>query len=227
MFEICLHNQPLKTPKGNLFKVPTLVLAKAIEGEWQRDPTSHYLKKSLTSLAATTLDQVAINRKIYEEDILRRLETDTLLFWEERPRDLVNLQEEKWLPLIKKVNQNLGLHLKPTTSLALPNLTLQEEQIIKCWLSHQPVFGITGVAYLINLTGSFCLSYLSVEGALKPEKAWEMSLLHEKEQRRLWGEDSEVLEREAEKKSEFLKTIQFINLSCSENRKENGHVTLR
>jgi chaperone required for assembly of F1-ATPase len=134
MYDVHVHHQLLKTPQGNPFQVPTLSLAQAIEEEWEKAPECHYQRKPLTSLAATALDRVAPNRETYVQDILALVSKDSLLFWETKPETLVKLQEEKWAPILEEINEWLGLHLNPTTSLTIQPLSPEEETRVKDFL---------------------------------------------------------------------------------------------
>ena len=95
MYDIYVNSQFLKTPKGNPIEVPTLGLARAIEEEWVKDNSPHYLKKPLTSLVATALDLIAEDREQYVNEIIQSISTDTLLYWASSPESLCQLQEKK------------------------------------------------------------------------------------------------------------------------------------
>lgn len=212
MFNVIIQNKPLKTPKGNLFQVPTLALVKVIEEEWDRDPALHYKQKPLTALVATALDRVAGAEGTYISFITQSLSQDTILFWSSSPTSLVKLQEEKWDPLIKKINEVLKLSLKPTFELSIKDLSSQEEEKLRHFLKQLTIFQVAGFSHLISLTSSFCISFLLFQKKLSPEEAWGLAHLHEREQRRIWGGDQEVLLNEELQYKEFLKTIQFLKL---------------
>lgn len=210
MYDVHVHNQLLNTPQGNPFQLPTLSLAKAIEEEWEKAPERHYQRKPLTSLAATALDRVAPEREVYIQEILSMISKDLLLFWETKPASLVELQEEKWAPMLKEVNGMLNLHLEPTTSLAIQPLSLEEETRVKGFLLGQCNFKLAVLCHLLTLTSSFCLSFLVMENRLSPEEAWELAHLHEHHQRLKWGEDPDALALEQSQWVEFLETVRFL-----------------
>jgi len=212
MGDVRVDGRALKTPQGRLFQTPTLALSKAIEAEWEEDPSPSFQQKPLTSLTATALDQVAISRDSFITYALHAISRDVLLFWAETPSSLVTLQEEKWAPLIKDVNRRLNLSLGPTLSFSPPPLLPTDEQRIREILEQATDFKLTGFCHLLTLTSSFCLSYLVLEDCLSAEEAWALAHLHEHTQRRLWGEDEETLLQEKTHYEEFLETVRFLRL---------------
>ena len=212
MFEIYVQNKFLKTPLGNLIQVPTLALARAIEEEWEKDPSPYYQQKPLTSLVATALDQVEEARTTYIAHVIQAVPKDVILFWASMPDSLVKLQEEKWAPLIEEVNLALGLSLKPNFSLSIASLSSEEENKVKEFLDRQTTFKLAGFVHLLTLTSSFCISFLVIQSCLSPEKAWSLAHLHEHDQRHTWGEDEEALILEKSQREEFLETIRFLKL---------------
>lgn len=212
MFDIYVHHRFLKTPQGKPVQAPTLALAKAIEEEWERDPSPHFRQKPLTSLVATALDLVSEARDSYVYFVFQAVTRDVILFWETSPESLMKLQEEQWSPVIEEINESLGLNLRHTTSLTMPSLSSDEENQIKELLARLTDFKLAAFVHLVKLTSSFGLSYLVIQNRLSPEKAWELAHLHEHEQRRVWGEDREAIAHEKDQLNEFLETVHFLKL---------------
>lgn len=212
MFDIYIKNKFLKTPEGNLFEVPTLALARAIEEEWENDPSPHYGQKPLTSLAATTLDRIAEARESYISYIVQSVPRDVILFWSPEPETLMKLQEKEWQPLIQKINQALGLKLESTPLLSVPALSPPEEEKVRTFLYHLTTFQLSGFVHLLTLTSSFAISYLLFKDELKPDAAWDLAHLHEHEQQRMWGKDMEAVAHEKAAKEEFLETLRYLAL---------------
>ena len=212
MYDIYVKNEFLKTPEGNPFEVPTLALARAIEEEWEKDPSPHYGQKPLTSLVATTLDRVEDARESYISYIVQSLPRDVILFWAPEPAALVKLQEKEWKPLIEKINEALGLKLVSTPLLSLPALSPQDEEKVRTFLYHLSTFQLSGFVHLLTLTSSFAISYLLFKGELTPEAAWNLAHLHEHEQQRVWGKDPEAIAHEKASYVEFLETLRYLAL---------------
>lgn len=212
MFDIYIKNEFLKTPEGNPFEVPTLALARAIEEEWEKDPSPHYAQKPLTSLAATTLDRVAEARESYITYIVQSVTQDVILFWESEPAFLMKLQEKEWQPLITQINDSLGLKLKATTSLSIPALGSHEEEKVRAFLYHLTTFQLSGFVHLLTLTSSFISSYFLFRDELTAKKVWDLAHLHEHEQKRIWGQDEEAQNREKASHEELLETLRYLAL---------------
>lgn len=212
MYDIYVNSQFLKTPSGNRFEVPTLDLAKAIEEEWAKDTSSHYRQKPMTSLVATALDCIAGDQDRYVNEVLQSISTDALLYWATSPESLVKLQEERWIPILDQVNRMLGFVLKPTTAFSVAMLSPEDQDNLKAFLYHQSIFVLAGLVHLVQLSHSFCISYLLLQGKLSPEEAWDLAHLHEHEQGRVWGKDEEAALKEEEKHKEFIETVRFLKL---------------
>lgn len=212
MIEVLVKRRPLRTPQGRLFQVPTLPLAQAIEEEWAKDPSPTFQKKPLTSLTATALDKISLERDAFARYAVHAIEKDVILFWTDKPTSLLTLQKEQWAPLIERVNRLLKLTLNPRFSFEIPLLSTPEEEKLKEFLNDLSNFTLAGFCHLLTLTTSFYLSYLLLKGDLSAEKAWSLAHLHEHTQRNLWGEDEETLSQEKGVYAEFLETVRFLQL---------------
>lgn len=212
MFDIYIQNHFLKTPRGNPFQVPTLELVKAIEEEWEKDPSPQYQKKTITSLVASALDRASYSREVYTKYILKAVTEDVVLFRVEATNSFAKEQEKKWKPVIDTINQSLGLSLKPTSTLSIETLSSEENNTIKNLLERQSDFKLVGFSHLITLSESFSLSFLVLQGILKPDEAWDLAHLDEHTQRRFWGSDKEAEQSEITKRKEFQETVRFLRL---------------
>lgn len=204
--------ETLLTPLAHPLKAPTAALTQAIETEWEQDSSPHYQNKLFTSLAATAIDRVGKAREAYVKGITQAVGTDVLLFWASLPGPLVKLQQEKWGPLLEAVNAGLGLSLRPTMTLEISPLSLEEEENIQRFLRSFTDFQLTGFFHLSTLLTSFCLPYLIQERKLSPENAWDLAHLHEHEQSRIWGEQEERMTQEQQQRQEVLQTVEFLKL---------------
>ena len=209
MHKILINGQPLKTPLGNTFTVPSQTLKEAIEKEWKKDSAKHYKNKPLTSLIATFLDKVQPDRNTYISMIINSIPEDTLLFWDPK---LMEIQKEKWQPCIDTINKTFDLKLEPTTGLTIQPLSVPEKKRLQDWVLQLSELQLTALCHFVTLTSSFGLSYLLFNKHLSPKETWELAFLHEHEQRRLWGEDSESIHREKEQKSEFMHTCKLLRV---------------
>ncbi|KAK0546936.1 ATP synthase mitochondrial F1 complex assembly factor 2 [Tilletia horrida] len=111
-YTINLDSRALRTPSGNVLRIAhgRGLLAGLIAQEWHEQKTvlkPHALP--LTSLVARSIDGLGTEaaRKEVCEGLMNYLDTDTILFHEDAPRQLVRLQEERWQPLLKWASEHI------------------------------------------------------------------------------------------------------------------------
>jgi len=129
-----------------------------------------------------------------------------------KPQTKTTIKTELWKPIIEETNQSLKITLTPHTTLIPQPPTQNDLAKIHAFLERQIDFKLVGFSHLLNLTGSFCLSYLVFQDELTPEKGWYLANLHEKAQQRIWGEDKESVALELHQRKEFLETVRFLRL---------------
>lgn len=104
-YEILLDKYTLKTTAGKPLQLHSLPLTLAIAQEWRSQQQKiESGKMRLTGLAFTTIDNpLNETKESLTENILQFLETDTLLYFaeEETSSSLLQLQNEKWAPVIR------------------------------------------------------------------------------------------------------------------------------
>jgi len=73
MYTIRLDTRLLKTPQRNCLCVPSLPLAYALAGEWDRQEEAGIRSETmpLTSLAFTAIDQITMERDIVIEECMK------------------------------------------------------------------------------------------------------------------------------------------------------------
>ncbi|WFD04012.1 ATP synthase mitochondrial F1 complex assembly factor 2 [Malassezia obtusa] len=104
-FTVLLDNRALRTPGGNKLEVPAdhPLLACLIAEEW--DTQTQVLKPHslpLTSLMARAIDGLSTERghKEVAGYLMRYFDTDAICFHEDKPEKLVELQNQRWEPLL-------------------------------------------------------------------------------------------------------------------------------
>lgn len=105
-FQIQLDKRSVRTPGGAVLRVPgdRPLLACLIAQEW--DEQSQVVKPHslpLTSLVARAIDGLSqdATREEAESLLLRYFDTDAVCYHETKPAKLVQMQEERWAPLIE------------------------------------------------------------------------------------------------------------------------------
>ncbi|GFN98387.1 ATP synthase mitochondrial f1 complex assembly factor 2 [Plakobranchus ocellatus] len=101
-YEINLDKRKLRTPHGNIFKVPSEPLALAVATEWNSQ--EKYVNRHnmhLTALCNSALENpLHKTREQLTDTIIHFLETDTICYRLTDPPDLEQLEREKWDPVI-------------------------------------------------------------------------------------------------------------------------------
>lgn len=104
-FTVLLDKRALRTPGGKVLTVPAdrPLLACLISEEW--DTQTQVLKPHslpLTSLASRAIDGLATEKERAEvvDYLLRYFDTDSITFYEQQPKALVELQASRWDPIL-------------------------------------------------------------------------------------------------------------------------------
>jgi ATP synthase F1 complex assembly factor 2 len=103
---IRLDGRSLKTPSGVLLAVPTNrpLLASLIAREWaEQDKVLHQHSLPMTSIAARAIDGMETEARRLEivDALVEYMHTETICFHEDSPPILVQLQEQRWQPILQ------------------------------------------------------------------------------------------------------------------------------
>lgn len=103
---IRLDGRSLKTPSGAVLAIPTdrSLLASLIAREWsEQESILHTHSLPLTSLAARAIDGLTTpkEREGVLDALIEYLRTETICFHENHPTNLVKLQEQHWIPILR------------------------------------------------------------------------------------------------------------------------------
>lgn len=114
-YGVTIDDRFVKTPMGETLAVPSPLLAAQIAAEWNAVGATDHIKPAqmpLMRLACTTLDQTAHHMKMYQEQALKFVPTDTLCFWADPTHDedrvLYQRQEESWEKVHARVEAVVG-----------------------------------------------------------------------------------------------------------------------
>lgn len=213
--QVLIEGKPFLTPGKLPLEVPTASMAEAIVGEWSEDVHLPHDEKIYTALAVTAVDRMPNCRNDVIEQLIRVCENDQILSWEAEPADLMEMQKEEWLPLIKYINQTLKLALSQRTDFSILPLSQEEEIRLRKWCENLTNFSLSAFSYMVELTHSFIIPFSLVSGKLKDlEMAWNVAELHENYQIMRWGKDEAQSERSNKMREEFVRSVNFYQL-CS------------
>ncbi|ESP03862.1 hypothetical protein LOTGIDRAFT_110395, partial [Lottia gigantea] len=188
-FEINLDKRKLKTPSGQLFRVPNEALALAVATEWNaQDKVIKRHNMHLTSLCNTALDNpFQKSREILTQGIIHFLETDTICYRLQEPEDLVQLQMESWDPVIKWATHRFGIEVKPTYTMSLPEVGTESKDIIRRHLLSYSDWALFGYSYAVESIKSLLLIMALVDKSISVETAVKLSRLEQEYQSEKWG----------------------------------------
>lgn len=181
---------PLMTPGGRPYAVPTVVLAKALQAEWEAaterpDPAS----MPMTRLAATAIDKIADRTGEMVDTLTAFAHGDTLCYRAETPPALVLRQQEVWQPLLDWCALEFDALLRSGTGIMPVTQSPEALQAIKNLLSKADAFRLIGLSSVAETTGSIVLALALAEGARTSEDVMEAAELDGAFQSTAWGDD--------------------------------------
>lgn len=212
LFRIELDGRPVRTPGRNLVAVASPVLAEALAQEWRAqaeviDPVT----MPMTRLVNSALDGVAGAMEEVGAEIVRYAGSDLLCYRVEAPEPLVALHAELWDPLLDWARARFGATFmlsEGVVHVAQPPRTLD---LIASALPDDPL-RLAALNLLTTLSGSAILALAVAHGRLSAEEAWRAAHADEEVQERLWGTDSEALERRTRRYRDFEAAARFFTL---------------
>ena len=193
---VTLDGKPVRTPGRHGLGMPTMALADAVANEWQAQGDEIQPRDMpLTQFANTAIDRTRTHRPQVIEQVAAYGETDLLCYRASDPPDLVQIQIERWQPLLDWLEASYGSRLLTTTDIAplaqpQPALLAIFQAVAAC-----DDFVLTGLHATTAASGSVVIGLALACGHLDAEKAYELAQLDELFQIEKWGEDSDARER--------------------------------
>ena len=112
-FCVMLDKRILKTPLKRDLVLQNLNLAQEILKECDQDSKKINTESMIFyGLISTSLDKIIDNRSSYIDDILNYIDTDLICYRAENPKELVELQKNKWDPIILLIEKYIGIKVK-------------------------------------------------------------------------------------------------------------------
>jgi len=150
-FNVALDDKPMKTPKGNIFAVPSELLANMIAEEW-RSQTDHIRPDTMPmmTIACTAIDVVGEDLAGCIERLMPYLETDTLCYVNSE------LAEESW-------ERSLGIE---QANMWTP---------IRGWFEN--VYGAVGVSYGLTPPKHPVETLAKVKKDLEARNMWQLAAM--------------------------------------------------
>ncbi|KAI3647156.1 hypothetical protein MP228_007377 [Amoeboaphelidium protococcarum] len=201
-YVIRLDSRPLRTPDSQIIVAPSRVLAEIVAHEWDTQDEDH-LKSS--SLMATSLLTRAIEfqtdasvRSQTLKFLQRYIDTDSILYQQDTSGQIIELQEQLWLPIINTVQDQLKINLKTTNGLS--SIT-QDRHAIERLLSIVDQYDALKLASFekaVMNSKSWLIAMALSDLDLSVEKAVQAARLETIYQTKMWGEVEDTHDVEIE-----------------------------
>ncbi|KAG0146486.1 hypothetical protein CROQUDRAFT_657292 [Cronartium quercuum f. sp. fusiforme G11] len=192
-FYVRLDKRKLVTPAGNQLVIPRskIALAILVAREWseQRKVLKQH-SLPLTSLVSRAIDGLnESDRAAIVDSLLSYLDTDTICFFESKPKRLVDLQEKYWKPLIEWINQSYSIDLKLyEDSIILPKQSSHTKESLRSVVMEFDQLKLAGFERAVHVTKSFVIALALVQGKLTVDEASDASRVEVLSQIARWGE---------------------------------------
>ena len=138
------------------------------------------------------LKQVEEDIKQHRVEIIDRLVNfalnDVLLFWS-TDKEVKKEQQEKWLPILKWVDDTLNTRFKQTTSLETDTSGKTAATELKKYLDNLSDKELTSFYVAALNMRSVLLAVAMIKGRINATEAFELSELEELYQARKWGRE--------------------------------------
>ena len=211
-FCVMLDKRILKTPLKRDLLLPNLKLAKEIAKEWDQDSKKINTDSMIFyGLMSTSLDKIIDNKNLYINDILHCIDTDLICYRAENPKELVELQKNKWDPIILIIEKYIGTKVQVFQGILPKKQKTNVHSKLNNLINQLNIFEISVLHRITNITGSVFLSLCVLKKDISKKEVFELSFLDELWQAENWGFDEETSLKRKEISIELNKCISFLD----------------
>jgi len=197
-FQVLLDGRSPRSSKGAKLSAPTPALAQMMADEWAGQGDFIDLAgMNASRLGFTAIEAVPQARDQVAQQFADYAGSDVICYFAETPSTLVARQTQAWVPVLERVEAELGLSFIRATGIrhqAQPKATLLGVKFLA--LDHND-FGLAGLAFGAPLFGSALLTLALAQGWMSGEAAFALSRVDDAFQEEKWGIDDEAAERTA------------------------------
>lgn len=188
-YEVNLDSRKLKTPSGQIFQVASEALAYSVANEWLSQKDVILLSQMhLTGLCNTSLDNPGrTDKQVLVDEILGFLETDTVLFYNCEPPELLEKQKQVWSPLIIWFNQRYGVNVEPTVDISAPLISERDVGRLRKHLMSYSWNAIQGITFGVDAAKSLILMCAVIDRQITVKEAVHLARLELSHQTDQWG----------------------------------------
>lgn len=216
-WSVLLDGRPVRVPGGGELVLGSRPLADEVAAEWQRagggkGGEAGYKDLPLTRLAGTAQERVRPDPEPVVLEIARYGQSDLLCYRAEGPEALVRRQNEQWQPWVEWARRRYGADLRVTSGVV--HVAQPEEALARLAAAVQAVPWqiLAALAVLVPALGSLILGLAVAERALDAASAYDLSVLDERFQTELWGEDVEAAARRASVRADAVLAGRYMDL---------------
>ncbi|MGC1695099.1 MAG: ATP12 family protein [Pseudolabrys sp.] len=202
-FLLLLDGKQVKTPACRPLAAPSQALAEKLADEWNAqaeviDPGC----MPLTRLANAVIDAVADAPQPIADDVAKYLGSDLLCYRAEAPAGLVELQNQRWDPVLAWARDAFAARFMLAQGVVHVSQPREAIAALRAGVPADP-WRLGAVSSITTLTGSGLLALALAHNALDDDAAWAAAHVDEDWQLSQWGRDDAALERRAFRFAEF------------------------
>jgi chaperone required for assembly of F1-ATPase len=203
-FLVKLDGRHLRTPGGEVFCVPSALLAHACAAEWDRQGDAiQPLAMALTRLVNVAIDRGEVSREALLDHVSAYAGTDLIAHRADQPAKLVARQAALWDPLVRYAREALDLPIAPVVGVGLSPAAERSQMGARARAGRLDAFHLTGLAHGAGLSGSAVIGFAMMHGALGVQDAFAAAALDDIYQAEVWGNDEEAEARLAQLKADL------------------------
>lgn len=211
---VMLDDRPLRAPGGEVLAFRSPRVAEAVAAEWAAvTGTVRREAMVLTQLATTASLRIAPDPAPVVAGLARYAESDLLCYRAEAPPALAARQEAAWQVWLDWAAMRFGARLAVTRGVMAVRQPEAAVEALRRALGAYDADALAALGVLVPALGSLVLGLAVAEGALTAEAAHETSLLDERFQEQLWGEDQEAAARRAAIRAELEAAARYLALT--------------
>ena len=211
-FQIMLDERILQTPLKRELVLPNLNLTQQIVKEWDQVSKNINTESMIFyGLLSTSLDKIIDNRNLYIDDILDYIDTDLICYRAENPKELVELQKNKWDPVISLIEKYIGTKVRVFEGILPKKQHTTVHRKLNNLINQFNNFEISALHRITNITGSIFLSLCVLNKDISKNEFFELSCLDELWQEKNWGFDKETFQKRKKISIELDKSIFFLD----------------
>ena len=209
---IKLDDKPIRSPRNEIIECTSKEIAMRFANEWEKqDEFIDYLTMPITRILNAAVDGVSDNITAVIETICSYASSDMICYRATGPEKLVVRQQQEWDPILRWLQESLGLVFEITTGILPIEQSADSIQKVKNLLQEYGSIQLAALHTVTTLGGSILLALALEKKAFEPETIWQAINLEEDWNIEHWGQDTEALRTRKFKQQDFNAATQILN----------------